>query len=700
MNNAGTYDPQLHRFSRWRFDASGGELFDGQTTIRLEPQVAKLLDYFLIHQNTLISRDELMSAVWENRIVSDDAINRCVSILRQTLTPDDKNAFIETVVRRGFISHFPEAPAEQKEVLSSPRHRNLLVLVLLVSALAAVLYIVLAGENRESFPAQPAQPSKAPMVAVLPFAAFSLDDDSEFFARGMHDDLLTQLAQLESLRVISRTSVLEYRDSRKNIRTIGQELGADAILEGSVQSSGDQIRINVQLIDTATDQHLWAERYDRELSPTNIFAVQTEIASAIATSMQTTLTDQDAQQLKVLPTENMAAYRAYHRAMEIRDSLGVRDPSYLAALESAVALDPAFVRAWAELAGLLSFDHFGQHNAESIQRVEKILTKIRTIAPQSADYLIAQAYYTYYVLQNYKQAYELINQAQLLRPNDERVIELKSWIERRLGDYDARIESLRLVGSLDPRNPYWTLILVQNLIVNHQYEEAARETDQATIKNLDLAVLYSLLELRHTHEPAQWRESLSALEAEYGQTVSPQDSWKAQIASRDFAGAEQALQAIKAENQNDPEWTENDLYMWLEIITYWFLQDSDRLALQLNRIQPVLDESRDPNGNFSDVDRYLTMAFISAVEGNPEETKRMVRTWRREATSDLAEFSNFQHHACRALGMAAATAAAIECIRSGLVVPSQIMPFFEPYLPFYDAIRGDSQFAELLAELK
>src|SRR6056297_1240472 len=122
VNGSASVGPMPHEFGRWRFDAGTGDLFDGATTTRLEPQVARLLDYFLTRQDTLISRDELMAAVWDDRIVSDDAINRCISILRQRLTPDDRNAYIETVIRRGFISHFPPsledpAPAEDSPSL-------------------------------------------------------------------------------------------------------------------------------------------------------------------------------------------------------------------------------------------------------------------------------------------------------------------------------------------------------------------------------------------------------------------------------------------------------------------------------------------------------------------------------------------------------------------------------------------------------
>lgn len=697
MSNTEKSIPREHLFGRWRFDAGTGDLFDGKTTTRLEPQVAKLLDYFLVHQNKLITRDELIAEVWQERIVSYDAINRCISILRQTFPSDDRNAYIETVVRRGFISHFPAAPPEEGNVAPAPKRRSYWVFAALFAVVAVVLYALFANEKEPSPNTEAAIRKGPPMVAVLPFATFGQAGDSEFFAKGMHDDLLTQLAQLESIRVISRTSVLEYRGTSQNIREIGKELGADAILEGSIQSSSGQIRINVQLIDAASDEHLWAGTYDRELSTENIFNVQAEIAQSIAASMRASLTAQDTTQLQVLPTDNMAAYRAYHKALEIKDTVGVSNPAYPAALEKAVELDPSFVRAWAELAGVLSFENFSQQNPDSIQHAEEILERIRALAPDSADFLIAQAYYTYYIVKNYDQAYELVKRAQKLRPSDERVVELKSWIERRLGNFDARIESIRLARRLDPRNPIWTTILVQNLIVNHQYDEASQEVANAALPGFDLAVLGVILQLRETYEPARWAGTLDALEMEYGESVGSRYLWDARIASRDYAAAEAVLNVEQAANQFDTGWPLGDVFRIDEITTYWFLQASDRLDSLLDQVRAEVEEKRNADGGFDDTVHFLTLAFVSAAEGNTEETERLVRVWQRTAVTDLADMTNRYHYACRALGMAAATRAAVSCIRKGLVKPSLVIPFIEPYLPYYDSIRDTPEFTELLA---
>ncbi len=195
----------------------------------------------------------------------------------------------------------------KKEAIDLPEHpagtaRKLDIAVLVMLAVAIGLFVQ-ERLSREASVVPPAAevtetaaaPAMAglPMVAVLPFMSKSLGGDSEFFASGVHDDLLTQLAKLQSIRVISRTSVLEYRNIARNMREIGEELGADAILEGGVRIAENRIRINAQLIDARTDEHLWAETYDRELSMTNIFDVQSEIARAIAVALNATLTVQD-----------------------------------------------------------------------------------------------------------------------------------------------------------------------------------------------------------------------------------------------------------------------------------------------------------------------------------------------------------------------------------------------------------------------
>jgi len=188
-------------------------------------------------------------------------------------------------------------------------------------------------------------------IAVLPFANRSANEADAFFVDGMHDDILTHVSKIRSLKVISRTSVMDYRDTTKNLKTIGRELGVATVLEGGVQRSGNHVRINVQLIDAETDDHLWADIYDRELTAENLFAIQTEIATAIADALRATLSTEEQGRISAIPTENLQAYEAHlmgKQQLERRTT-----GAYAQAVDyfqRAIRLDPAFALAYVGLA--------------------------------------------------------------------------------------------------------------------------------------------------------------------------------------------------------------------------------------------------------------------------------------------------------------------------------------------------------------
>ncbi len=221
----------------------------------------------------------------------------------------------------------------------------------------AILAAVLAGlilwpRQPAHRPQHGARDTPANSIAVLPFSNMSADrENAEFLAAGLHDDLLTLLSKIGGLRVISRTSVARYRQTDKDLRQIGTELGVSKIMEGGVQRAGNRVRINVQLIDAATDEHLWAERYDREITAENLFGIQNEIAVAIAAAMETELSARDRTTLGSVPTDNLEAYQAYligKQRMITRssDSLGAA----LEYFDKAILLDPDFAPAYVGLA--------------------------------------------------------------------------------------------------------------------------------------------------------------------------------------------------------------------------------------------------------------------------------------------------------------------------------------------------------------
>jgi len=226
-------------------------------------------------------------------------------------------------------------------------------------------------------------------IAVLPFTSRSTDPENQLFADGIHDDLLTRLANIASLKVISRTSMMEYRDTTKNLRQVGQELGVGTVVEGAVQRVGDNVRITAQLIDASTDEHIWAKSYDRQLSAVNLFEIQSEISAEITRALKATLTDDEQSRLEIIPTDSLAAYNLYTQG---RDNLYKRRLETMQKareqFEEAIALDPDYADAYAGLAEsvlLILNNHQAIPTDEAFAIAETSLDKALSLNPDMAQ---------------------------------------------------------------------------------------------------------------------------------------------------------------------------------------------------------------------------------------------------------------------------------------------------------------------------
>jgi TolB-like protein/Flp pilus assembly protein TadD len=259
-------------------------------------------------------------------LMKDEDVDRTLSVAPQSGKKLDRMIMVVLAVALGYFSFdkFVLSPARQTEIVEEARQRG---------AEQAL------EESRLELLSKPS-------IAVLPFTTRSSQEDTVFFADGIHDDLLTLLANIGGLKVISRTSVLQYRDTTRNLRDIGKELGATTILEGGIQQAGDNVRINMQLIRAQTDEHLWAQTYDRALTLENVFAIQSEIAEAIATQLAATLSPREQARINQAPTLNFEAHNAYIKgrqqfAHQSFDALRAAQTEF----EKAIEIDPQYVDA-------------------------------------------------------------------------------------------------------------------------------------------------------------------------------------------------------------------------------------------------------------------------------------------------------------------------------------------------------------------
>ncbi len=291
-----------------------------------------------------------------------------------------------------------------------------------------------------------------PSVAVLPFANRSANEDDAFFVDGIHDDLLSHISKIGSIKIISRTSVLQYRDTTKTIPQIGEELGVATVLEGGVQRAGEQVRINVQLIDARTDEHLWSEIYDRQLSAANIFTIQSEIATAIATALETALSPQEQDRLQAVPTENLAALEAYFLG---KQSMAKRTGAALADavdyFEKAIVLDPSFALAYVGQANsyALQTDNGDLSPMEAFALAEPLIDKALELDDQSGEAYAALALNL--VGTRDRDAAETAFQRALdLGPNYATAHHWYSLFLRSYGQYDAGLIQIKHAIQLDP----------------------------------------------------------------------------------------------------------------------------------------------------------------------------------------------------------------------------------------------------------
>jgi TolB-like protein/Tfp pilus assembly protein PilF len=351
-----------------------------------------------------------------------------------------------------------------------------------MTAALLTLAIIVAGVgmfSRNRVPSTLAAPEKS--IAVLPFENRSEDKANAYFADGIQDEILTRLSKIADLKVISRTSTQHYKSAPDNLPEIARQLGVAHIVEGSVQKSGESVRVNVQLIKAANDAHLWADTFDRKL--TDIFSVESEVAKAIADQLRAKLTGEEEQVIAAKPTDNPEAYDAYLRGLAYTlKAGGVTPANALGAqkyLREAVRLDPKFALSWALLSWVdghisLSLQPTASLREEARQAAETALT----LQPNLGEAILAKGAYHYACLKDYDTAAHYFEQARPLLPNSSRIPESLAYLERRRGQWDRSETYFNEAERLDPRNVRLLTEHALSYILLRRFPEALRKVDQ------------------------------------------------------------------------------------------------------------------------------------------------------------------------------------------------------------------------------
>jgi serine/threonine-protein kinase len=580
--------------------------------------------------------------------------------------------------------------------------------LLLLAGIAAAFVLV----SKKSARSTSIVPEKS--IAVLPFENLSEEKANAFFTEGVQDEILTHLARVADLKVISRTSVLQYKSGvARNLREIAQQLGVANVVEGSVQRSGNRVRVNAQLIDARNDAHLWALSYDRDLE--DVFAIQSEIAKAIADQLQAKLSPNEKKAIEQSPTTDLAAFDLYSRAKSLllTASFSVTQDQdrrkAIELLDEAVKRDPSFFDAYCQLAGAhedLYAVSGSDHTPTRLALAEAALQAATRLRPDAAETHLARAQYLYYGLRDYAGALAELEIARRALPNDPRLFELTGYILRLRGQQEEGLQNLERAVELDPRN-FNTL---QQISLSYQYlgryAEAIAALDRA------LAIVPDNVETRANRAEYElfWKadtrplcQTIDAILAQGpGAIARAASSWfDCALAERDPAAAERALVALG----DNPCWGESATNLsrsFGEGLLARMTKDETRARTAFEAARAQQEKIVQGQPDYGPT--LCVLGLIDAALGRKDlaldEGRRAIALMPVE--KDVKNGSLVLQYFAITAAWAGEKELAVQQLEAGLRAPTASLMLSYGALklfPVWDPLRGDPRFEQIVASL-
>jgi TolB-like protein/Tfp pilus assembly protein PilF len=551
-------------------------------------------------------------------------------------------------------------------------------------------------------------------VAVLPFENLSSDKENAYFADGVQDEILTNLARIADLKVISRTSVMQYKtDLQRNLREIGQQLGVAHVVEGSVQRAANKVRVIAQLIDARNDAHLWAQTYDRDLA--DVFAIQSEIAKAIADQLQAKLSPNEKKAIEQPPTTDLAAFDLYSRAKSLLltasfSATNERDlRKAIELLDEAVKRDPSFFDAYCQLAYAhesLYAAIGSDHTPARLALAEAAVQAATRLRPDAAETHLARAQYLYYGLRDYAGALAELEIARRALPNDSRLFELTGYILRRRGQPEEGLQNLQREVELDPRN-FFTLQQIALSYLNlRRYGETIAALDRAlsivpdnveTRANRELYYLCWKADTRPLHQTID-----TILAQGVGAIASAADTWFfCALAERDPAAAERALVALG----DNPCWGEDAIFLshsFGEGLLARMTKDEARARTAFEAARAQQEKIVQAQPDYGPA--LCVLGLIDAALGRKElaldEGRRAIALTPVE--KDVTNGSRVLEYFAITAAWAGEKELALQQLEAGLRAPSASLMLSYGALklfPVWDPLRGDPRFEKIVNSL-
>lgn len=509
----------IYEFEDFRLDPEKRILWRRDARVPLKPRVFETLLYLLEHRGTVLDKERLMEAIWPDSIVEENNLTQNISALRRVFgdTPE-LHRFIVTVPGRGYrfvaeVRSFANvaAPAEkplfvpqdeaiQPGVAITPKPparsafagktKFLMVALLLLLICACMIGGIFVFRIREKPPvatwaaaSQPTAALDAKSIAVLPFDNLSNEPENAYFTAGIQEEILSNLTKIADLKVISRTSANLYKSgSPRNAHEIGQQLGVAHLLEGSVQRSGEHLRVHAQLIDTRTDSHLWAQTYDREIA--DVFVLQSEIAQTIADQLQAKISLREKAAMALPPTKEPVAIDLYLQAGALEGEAPYHENllKALSLLEQAVIRDPRFYLAYCRLSrvNLTLYTSGYDHNVARREMANAAIQKAAELQPDAGEVHLVRARYFGLGVRDYDRARSELELARRTLPNDPAIYYETALLDRRQGRLTEAVKNIERALELDPRNVDLLINAAGTYTGMRRYTEAAQLCHRAS----------------------------------------------------------------------------------------------------------------------------------------------------------------------------------------------------------------------------
>ncbi len=550
-----------------------------------------------------------------------------------------------------------------------------------------------------------AAPEKS--IAVLPFENLSEEKANAYFADGVQDEILTDLAKVADLKVISRTSVMQYKNAAmRNLREIAQQLGVSHVLEGSVQRAANRIRVNAQLIDARTDAHLWAEHYDRPLD--DVFAIQSEIAKTIADQLQAKISLSEKAAIEKAPTTNLVAYDRYLRAQELfadtSDPIHAREklPQAAHLLEEAVTLDPHFLPAWCLLSRIHGVTYFRGHD-HTPARLDLAYATVQAalrLQEDAGEAHLALANYYYHGFRDYQRARSELAIARQTLPNSADVFRYTGFIDRREGHWEAATRNLERAVELDPRN----FFILQQLALTYQsqrrYADEARTYDRAlTIVPADpnTRILRALIAL-------DWRADIKPFQATLATLVTENPSVAADVDLPRYALCERTAAAATRTLTNYPrEGVVNNgvnfPYVYWEGAVARYQGDSAKARTAFTAARREVEKTVEQQPDFA-----AALSLLGMIDAGLERKEEALREGRRSCellpiSKDAIDGADLAINLAQIYAWTGEKDRAIEQIAAVEHVPNTLSYGLLKLHPYWDSLRGDPRFEKIVASL-